>query len=59
MRARGLYEKYGFLWVALRKKYYADNEEDAVVMWINDYKRAEWQRLFAKNRAVLAAENPA
>jgi len=30
--ARKLYEKCGFRFVAIRKKYYADNQEDAVVM---------------------------
>ncbi len=30
--ARGLYEKCGFRFVAIRKKYYSDNLEDAVVM---------------------------
>jgi ribosomal-protein-alanine N-acetyltransferase len=30
--ALGLYEKYGFKKVGLRKKYYADNNEDAYIM---------------------------
>lgn len=30
--ARQLYEKSGFRFVAIRKKYYSDNQEDAVVM---------------------------
>ncbi|HUO58450.1 MAG TPA: ribosomal protein S18-alanine N-acetyltransferase [bacterium] len=30
--ARRLYEKCGFRFVAIRKKYYSDNQEDAVVM---------------------------
>ncbi|HET8678549.1 MAG TPA: ribosomal protein S18-alanine N-acetyltransferase, partial [bacterium] len=31
--ARALYHKYGFRDVALRKRYYSDNGEDAAVMW--------------------------
>lgn len=31
--ARRLYEKYGFKPEGLRKGYYADNGEDAVIMW--------------------------
>jgi ribosomal-protein-alanine N-acetyltransferase len=31
-----LYEKYGFETVAIRKKYYQDTGEDALVMWMND-----------------------
>ncbi|HEX9061842.1 MAG TPA: ribosomal protein S18-alanine N-acetyltransferase [Clostridia bacterium] len=33
MYARKLYEKYGFLDGGFRKAYYADNNEDAVIMW--------------------------
>lgn len=36
--AKKLYEKYGFQLVALRKKYYNDNNEDAWIMWMNDLK---------------------
>ena len=31
--ARNLYEKFGFLPEGVRKKYYADNKEDAIIMW--------------------------
>ena len=30
--ARALYEKYGFVQMGIRKKYYSDNGEDAVIM---------------------------
>jgi [ribosomal protein S18]-alanine N-acetyltransferase len=30
--ARRMYEKCGFRFVAIRKKYYSDNQEDAIVM---------------------------
>jgi ribosomal-protein-alanine N-acetyltransferase len=33
--ALGLYESLGFSGVALRPKYYPDNEEDALIMWKN------------------------
>jgi ribosomal-protein-alanine N-acetyltransferase len=39
--AKKLYEKYGFQLVALRKKYYNDNNEDAWIMWMNDLKTFE------------------
>ncbi|MFS0787871.1 ribosomal protein S18-alanine N-acetyltransferase [Shouchella sp. 1P09AA] len=32
--AQGLYGKLGFLKVGVRKNYYADNQEDAWVMWV-------------------------
>lgn len=31
--ARGLYEKLGFVVEGVRKKYYEDNKEDALIMW--------------------------
>jgi ribosomal-protein-alanine N-acetyltransferase len=31
--ARSLYRKYGFEDGGMRKAYYADNNEDAVIMW--------------------------
>jgi ribosomal-protein-alanine N-acetyltransferase len=34
--AQSLYAKYGFHTVAIRKGYYANNNEDAFVMWVDD-----------------------
>jgi [ribosomal protein S18]-alanine N-acetyltransferase len=34
-RAQALYRKFGFEDGALRKQYYTDNMEDALVMWVN------------------------
>jgi len=34
--AQKLYVKYGFDAVAVRKDYYANNNEDALVMWVHD-----------------------
>jgi ribosomal-protein-alanine N-acetyltransferase len=51
--ARRLYEKYGFAWVAVRKKYYADTNENADILWIDDMTTPDWSRLFADNRAAL------
>jgi len=31
--AKSLYKKFGFLEEGIRKKYYNDNEEDALIMW--------------------------
>ncbi|MBM7650519.1 ribosomal-protein-alanine N-acetyltransferase [Bacillus ectoiniformans] len=33
--AQGLYEKLGFAPGGIRKNYYSDNQEDALVMWVN------------------------
>lgn len=31
--AQNLYKKYGFLPGGIRKEYYSDNKEDAIIMW--------------------------
>ena len=33
--AKQLYRKYGFQNGGIRKRYYADNQEDGLVMWVN------------------------
>ena len=33
--AQSLYRKLGFVEGAIRKNYYSDNQEDAIVMWVN------------------------
>ncbi|MGL5346704.1 MAG: ribosomal protein S18-alanine N-acetyltransferase [Peptostreptococcaceae bacterium] len=35
--AQNLYKKYGFKLAGIRKEYYSDNKEDAMIMW-NDLK---------------------
>lgn len=35
-RAIALYEKLGFVACGVRKRYYADTKEDAIVMWLHD-----------------------
>jgi len=35
-RAKRLYQRFGFAPVALRRGYYHDNHEDAIVMWLYD-----------------------
>nr|WP_286184001.1 ribosomal protein S18-alanine N-acetyltransferase [Clostridium sp. CCUG 7971] len=35
--AQNLYKKYGFKLAGIRKEYYSDNKEDAMIMW-NDVK---------------------
>jgi len=35
--AQSLYKKFGFVPGGIRKNYYTDNQEDAIVMWVNLY----------------------
>lgn len=40
--ARRLYEKHGFIAEAIRKGYYQDTKEDAVIMWNRNIKRLDF-----------------
>lgn len=42
--ARALYSRYGFYEVGLRRKYYQDNQEDAVIMTTEEFASAAYQR---------------
>jgi len=52
MVAQNLYRKYGFSAAAVRRGYYADNQEDAIVMWVDDLQGS----LFSDNYAALKAQ---
>ena len=44
--AHALYEKYGFTKSGIRRRYYADNHEDAVIMTVERIHSPEYQQLF-------------
>ena len=44
--AQRLYEKYGFKSVGIRKAYYSDNREDAVIMNTNPIDSDDYQQVF-------------
>lgn len=44
--AQALYEKYGFKKVGLRRRYYADNREDAVIMTTDNLASPSYQSRF-------------
>ena len=52
--AHNLYLKYGFEDVAVRKNYYSDNGENAVIMWANDLKSDAYQAMLKDHKARLA-----
>lgn len=43
--AQNLYSKYGFKSLGLRKKYYQDNSEDALVLWTESILDPEFEKL--------------
>ena len=51
--AQTLYRKYGFKDIGIRKAYYSDNREDAIVMWTGNLWEDAFQERFRTNRAPL------
>src|SRR2546430_11651742 len=43
--AQELYRRFGFAPVGVRKNYYAETNEDALVMWAHEAQRAEYSEL--------------
>ncbi|HAH87133.1 MAG TPA: ribosomal-protein-alanine N-acetyltransferase [Armatimonadetes bacterium] len=54
--AQNLYTKYGFQIVAVRKGYYTNNNEDALVMWTNNMDQPDYLRLLTQNTAQLGVQ---
>ena len=51
--AIGLYKKYGFTSFGIRKKYYQDNDEDAMIMWTKNIFYDEFKILFEQKSKQL------
>jgi [ribosomal protein S18]-alanine N-acetyltransferase len=56
--ARNLYGLYGFYEVGLRKRYYADNGEDAVIMTTEEFESPAYQSRLERLAASLAERLP-
>lgn len=54
--AQQLYRKWGFAPVSRRRGYYTDNDEDAIVMWIEDTSRFGFRTMLDERTRALAAE---
>jgi ribosomal-protein-alanine N-acetyltransferase len=56
--ARALYSAYGFYEVGLRKRYYADNHEDAVIMTTEEFASDAYRRRLAGLETALTRLHP-
>jgi ribosomal-protein-alanine N-acetyltransferase len=56
--ARALYGSYGFYEVGLRKRYYSDNQEDAVIMTTEPFAAPPYLERYARLEERLAALLP-
>jgi ribosomal-protein-alanine N-acetyltransferase len=52
--AQGLYRKYTFKEMGVRRRYYSDNGEDALVMWTDALDADSFQSAFEQNERKLA-----
>ncbi len=53
MSAQTLYRKYGFHDAGVRKKYYSDNNEDALIMWTDELQHADFQNRYRRLKTAL------
>ena len=51
--AQNLYRKYGFREAGLRRRYYSDNQEDALIMWTEEINSLPYKRRFLELKALL------
>ena len=52
-KAIALYEKFGFKSLGLRRKYYQDNNEDALIMWSENIFDKKYKELYDRIRENL------
>ncbi len=51
--AQGLYRKYGFREAGIRRRYYSDNDEDALIMWTDSIHSLDYRERFLQLRSEL------
>jgi ribosomal-protein-alanine N-acetyltransferase len=51
--AQNLYRKYGFREAGIRRRYYSDNDEDALIMWTDSIHSPDYRERFLRLRSEL------
>lgn len=51
--AQNLYRKYGFKETGVRRRYYSDNNEDAVIMWSDPVESPAFRKVIEEHRRAL------
>jgi ribosomal-protein-alanine N-acetyltransferase len=51
--AQNLYRKYGFKETGVRRKYYSDNNEDALIMWSDPLESPGFRQMVEEHRRGL------
>jgi ribosomal-protein-alanine N-acetyltransferase len=57
LAAQKLYEKFGFRRAGIRRHYYSDNNEDALIMWTDRLREASVRERLRRLRDELAVED--
>lgn len=56
-RAKHVYEAFGFKSLGIRKKYYQDNNEDAIIMWTENIFSEKYKEIYNKNKEQLLGKS--
>lgn len=56
LAAQSLYRRFGFSPVGVRKNYYPETKEDALVMWVHDVDTPDYDRLLHTIEATIPGE---
>jgi len=51
--AQSLYHKYGFREAGVRRRYYSDNQEDALIMWTDEINSPNYRQMYLELKATL------
>jgi ribosomal-protein-alanine N-acetyltransferase len=51
--AQNLYQKYGFREAGVRRRYYSDNHEDALIMWTDEINSLAYKQKFQELKSAL------
>lgn len=52
-RAKKVYDSFGFKSLGIRKKYYQDNGEDAIIMWTENIFSERYKEIYKENKKYL------
>jgi len=51
--AQNLYRKYGFREAGVRRRYYSDNQEDALIMWTDEINSPSYKQKYLELKSTL------
>lgn len=55
LAAISLYQKFGFKTAGIRRRYYKDNDEDALILWLGDLQHPRFQTILAEWNTMVRA----